>query len=103
MIKNYYLVSYYFFNRLRPWVHYVPLSYSMAELPSIVEHLLKHENVAKRLASNSRAFGESYLRLEDYLCHSAAILEGFGNALKDSDILQPFNATKIPSNYFSGL
>ena len=68
--------SYHFSTRLKPWVHYVPLSYSMAELTRKVEYLVENDHLAKRLAMNARAFGDSYLRLEDYFCYVASALEG---------------------------
>ena len=41
---------YHFSGRLRPWVHFVPLSYSMAELTSVVEFLQANDALAKQLA-----------------------------------------------------
>ena len=72
----------------------------MAELVGIIEYLQKHDNLAKTLASNAKVFGESYLRLEDYLCYDAAILEEFGNVLKGSNALKPFNLTKLSLDSF---
>jgi len=41
---------YHFSGRLRPWVHFVPLSYSMAELTSVVDFLLANDGMAQQLA-----------------------------------------------------
>ena len=110
---------YHFSARLKPWVHYVPLSYSMAELTRKVEYLKANDHLAKRLAMNARAFADSYLRLEDYFCYTLAALEGLqywrdgceilkknesslifsglGQVLNGSDVLIPNNATLIPA------
>ena len=72
--------SYHFSSRFHPWVHYVPLSNNLADATEKVEWLQQHDDMARQLALNARAFGRSYLRLEDYLCYIATALktlEGF--------------------------
>lgn len=46
---------------LHPWVHYVPISYSLADLARKIEWLQRNDKLARRIASNARAFGRSYL------------------------------------------
>lgn len=64
-----------FSARLQPWVHYVPVSYSAADLARKVAWLQSHDKEAQQLAENARNFGRSYLRLEDYLCYAAHAME----------------------------
>jgi hypothetical protein len=89
--------SYHFSSRLVPWVHYVPLSHSAADLIEKVEWLRAHDDLAQKIAHNGRVFGDSYLRLEDTLCFVATALEAVGNITKmRKDALEPFNATLLP-------
>ena len=81
---------YHFSARLLPWVHYVPLAYSSADLVQKIEWLLAHDDLAERIARNAANFGASYLRSEDYVCYALAALEAIGNVERGSDVLLPF-------------
>ena len=81
---------YHFTQRLRPWVHYVPVSFTLSDLYEKVEWLRAHDVQARQIARNGRAFGLSYLRLEDYYCYVAAVLKAFSD-VADKDALQPFD------------
>ena len=56
--------SYHFSARLTPWVHFVPLSFSSADLIQKIEWLRDNDVMAQRLAENAKNFGRSYLRME---------------------------------------
>lgn len=92
---------YHFSARLRPWVHYVPVSYSGADIVQKVEWLRKHNLMAKRIADNARNFARSYLRLEDYYCYIASLLETIGtlsantNKFNNVSALQSFSPRPI--------
>ena len=93
--------SYHFSARLKPWVHYVPLSYSAADLTEKILWLQRHDDLAQKIARNARIFGDSYLRLEDQICYAANVLQNLGQILNGSDALQPFSPRKIPvPNYY---
>lgn len=87
---------YHFSARLQPWVHYVPISYSGADIVEKVEWLQSHDVLAQRIAENARNFGQSFLRLEDYYCYAATSLATLAEVMEGSDVLEPFsNATMI--------
>lgn len=54
-------------ERLIPWVHYVPISMGMQELPEVMRFLTteRGEKLAKRIAENSREAHATMLRKED--------------------------------------
>jgi hypothetical protein len=83
--------GYHFSSRLEPWVHYVPLSFNMADATEKVEWLQSHDDMAKQIAANARNFGKSYLRLEDYFCYTATALKSFANLEDKTDATTPFN------------
>ena len=61
-------------DRLIPWVHYVPISLGMEELPETVRYLLKDpegQRIASRIAKESRHWARWILRPVDL---SAALL-----------------------------
>lgn len=52
-------------------------------------------------AMNGWAFGKSYLRLEDYYCFTATVMDEISKVQK-KDALRPFNATPIESTWLIG-
>jgi len=113
--------AYHFSARLQPWVHYVPLSHSMADVIDKVrfnttesgyiivfssflqlfqvEWLKNNDHLARRIVRNAQNFALSYLRLEDYLCYAAGSLRLLHDLEKTTDVLEPFNVTKIPKTF----
>jgi hypothetical protein len=56
-------------ERLIPWVHYIPVSLSMDELPEIMRYLTSHEDGkrrAKEIADAGREWHGKALRGEDF-------------------------------------
>jgi hypothetical protein len=47
------LNNFWFKSHLKPWVNYVPLSYSLAELESTLQWLRDHDSEAQRIAENA--------------------------------------------------
>jgi hypothetical protein len=78
-------MEYHYSARLKPWVHYVPISFNAADVIRKVEWLRQHDEFAYQLAKNAKAFGDSYLRLEDYFCYIAALQEQLGQIFESSD------------------
>eukprot|EP01033_Poteriospumella_lacustris_P005111 gene5111-3651_t len=76
-------LRYHFSARLIPWVHYVPLSYSSADLVRKVRWLREHDDLAQQLAANARAFARSYLRIEDYYCYALHAMEAVASGMGD--------------------
>lgn len=60
--------------------------------------LRENDNLAKQIAENARAFGSSYLRLEDYFCYAAAALKTLSQIINGSDALTPFDPKKVHSS-----
>jgi hypothetical protein len=94
LIQNHHF-EYHFSARLKPWEHYVPISYSTADLISKVLWLQKHDRLAFQLAKNARIFGLSYLRLEDFLCYDAHLLQTIASTMENSDATIPFDPVEI--------
>jgi len=90
--------EYHYSARLKPWVHYVPISYNGADVISKIEWLRDHDEMAYQIAKNAKAFGDSYLRLEDYNCYIASLHEALGDIFshpKRSNALKPFDPVKM--------
>lgn len=92
-----------FSSRFKPWVHYVPLSYSMADIAEKVRWLQENDALARQIAHNARALGDSHLRLEDFFCYSVRALDEVGKILQGSDALKPFDARKVEFNQLDSL
>jgi len=67
--------EYHFSSRLKPYVHFVPLTYSAADAAEKVKWLQQNDHLAKTLAANARNFALSHLRLEDIVCYAASALK----------------------------
>lgn len=87
--------DYHFSQRLKPWVHYVPIAYNTADVIRKVEWLNAHPELAHQIAMNAKIFGESYLRFEDYYCYIATLFKELGDVLDGSDALLPYNQPSI--------
>jgi hypothetical protein len=94
--------KYHFSDRLKPWIHYVPISYSTADVIDKIEWLKNHDHFAERIANNAKIFGASYLRLEDYFCYMATAIETIANIQNGSDILKPFDPELFVSKEENG-
>jgi hypothetical protein len=66
----------------------VPLTYSLVDLESKIEWLQTHDDLAHQLAKNAKAFGRSYLRLEDHFCYIASALEFVGKLAEGTGAAQ---------------
>lgn len=86
---------YHFSARLKPWVHYVPVSYALSDLTEKVIWLREHDDLARQIAANAKAFADSYLRYEDYHCYVASALYTVGRLLNGSTaVTEPFDPVR---------
>lgn len=63
-----------FSARLKPWVHFVPITHTAADIVEKIKWLVAHDELAYQIAKNAYFFGQSFLRLEDLFCHAAQSL-----------------------------
>jgi len=89
--------EYHFSARLQPWVHYVPLSHSTADVVAKLRWLRSHDALAWRIAENAANFARSHLRLEDHYCYLAHLLKALGRVQANSSSLKPFHPQAINS------
>ena len=83
-----------FSARIKPWVHYVPISFTAADLIEKIEWLNTNPILARRIAKNGYNFGKSYLRLEDYYCYTAYAMHLISKTETKSS-LEPFNSRDV--------
>jgi hypothetical protein len=88
-------LQYHISGLLRPWVHYVPLSTSGADVAAKVRWLQQNDHLARQIAENGHNFGLSYLRLEDYLCFAATAVGALGEVMANTTALEGFSPRKI--------
>jgi len=92
--------EYHYSMRLKPWVHYVPITYSAADVADKVDWLIAHDDIAQRIARNGFNFGRSFLRLEDSFCYIATALNTLGTIMNSTNAATKyFNATHIRENH----
>ena len=88
--------KYFIDGMLKPWVHYVPVSYSGADIGEKVRWLREHDDMARQIAENGRNFARSYLRLEDFYCYAAKALDMLADLTGKTDAIKPFNPVDLP-------
>ena len=86
-------MNYHFTLRIKPYVHYVPLTFTGADLLEKIQWLRDNDDKARQIARNGRNFGLSFLRLEDYYCYTSYVLHQFGQ-VTDKSALIPFQQTE---------
>ncbi|CEM35187.1 unnamed protein product [Vitrella brassicaformis CCMP3155] len=59
---------------LQPWVHFVPVSPSLGDLPAKLVWALEHDDEARQIAQTAQSFAASHLRPVDYHCYLAWLL-----------------------------
>jgi len=89
--------EYHFSARLKAWVHYVPLSYTTADLVDKILWLQQNDHLARILAHNARSFALSHLRLEDMVCYAANALALVGS-VPSSEPFEPILIDPVSSN-----
>ena len=85
--------EYHFSQRLKPWIHYVPLTYTAADLPDKIRWLQQNDHLARTLAHNARTFALAHLRIEDLVCYAASALALVGSVPAP----EPFDPILLPS------
>eukprot|EP01038_Epipyxis_sp_PR26KG_P017693 gene17693-24641_t len=83
--------EYHFTERLKLWVHYVPVTFSTSDIIEKIEWLQHHDEMVKQIAINAHNFGKSFLRLEDMYCYTATALHTLGLYMNGTDVLKPFH------------
>ena len=84
---------------LKPWVHYVPISEQMWDLPSKVEWLREHEQHARFIADNAIRLAERFLSREAIKVEMSLMMKAYASLqasdvdLDDSDVSVDFCAT----------
>ena len=74
------------------------MDFSLVDVVEKIEYLRANDHLARRIAANGKAFADSYLRLEDHFCYVAAALNTLGNALKGTELLEPFDPIKVDTD-----
>ena len=73
-------------ERLFPWLHYVPVSLQMEELPEIMRYLALTKDggvIAKTIADKSRAWARTALRREDAAVYMYRLLLEYARVMSD--------------------
>jgi len=59
----------FFMGSLTPWVHYVPINYSLSDLVSKIELLKANQTLAQEIARNGKELWQRRLRRQDSWCY----------------------------------
>lgn len=71
---------------MKPYEHYVPISYDLSDLTAKVKWLQQNDAEARRIAENGKKLANQRMRLEDHICYMWRALEALGAKLASADV-----------------
>ena len=71
----------FFYDWVKPFEHYVPFNYSMADLVDKVKWLQAHPDKAKKIAYDGSEYMRKIYRTQEVICYMARVLTGFSELL----------------------
>ncbi|XP_020799613.1 O-glucosyltransferase rumi [Drosophila serrata] len=73
----------FFYNQLKPWVHYVPVASDadVDELADLILYLREHDDLAEEIAERGHEFVWLHLRMEDVQCYWRKLLQEYAQLL----------------------
>lgn len=72
----------FFYPRLEPWVHYVPVGTDLAEVEGLLEFFRENDQVAHDIAERGYRFIRDHLTMEDVTCYWLRLLSDYQKLLK---------------------
>jgi hypothetical protein len=73
-----------YYDRLKPWVHFIPIKHDFSDLNEKVQWALSNDDKAKRIAENSQKFAFN-LNLENELNNSLATIQASINYVSNQN------------------
>ena len=67
----------YYYDELKPWVHYVPVKEDLSNLIDVIEWCKKNDDVCKHIADNAFMFATTYLTKEKVYEYMANLLYSY--------------------------
>lgn len=72
----------FFYPRLKPWVHYVPVGVDLDEVEELLEFAKENDEVVRAIAERGYEFIWSHLRMEDVQCYWRRLLKRYAELLR---------------------
>ena len=72
-----------YFNALKPYVHYVPVKENLEDLLEKIQWARSHDMKCKEIAKNARHFALNNLTRDDYLVYFYFLIKEYGQLLRD--------------------
>ncbi|XP_078732599.1 protein O-glucosyltransferase 1 [Lampetra fluviatilis] len=72
----------FFYQQLRPWVHYVPVQQDLSDVREVLEFVKNNDDVAREIAERGQKFILDHLRMEDVSCYWRSLLQRYASLLK---------------------
>ncbi|KAG1655116.1 hypothetical protein FOA52_007269 [Chlamydomonas sp. UWO 241] len=70
----------FFYEKLEPYVHYIPVSYNFGDLLHKIRWAQSHDAQAKKIADNAKAFAEEHFTKATFECYLARVLRRYAAA-----------------------
>jgi len=71
---------------MKPYEHYVPISYDLSDLTAKVKWLQQNDAEARRIAENGKKLANQRMRLEDHICYIWRALEALGTKVASAEV-----------------
>ncbi|KAG1655117.1 hypothetical protein FOA52_007270 [Chlamydomonas sp. UWO 241] len=70
----------FFYDKLEPYVHYIPVSYNFGDLLHKIRWAQRHDAQAKTIADNAKVFAEEHFTTATFDCYLARVLRRYAAA-----------------------
>ncbi|XP_077149667.1 protein O-glucosyltransferase 1 isoform X1 [Ranitomeya variabilis] len=71
----------FFYHRLEPWVHYIPVSSDLSDLRELLEFVKENDDEVRKIADRGQQFISENLRMEDVSDYWRALLTKYSHLL----------------------
>ncbi|KAG8431545.1 hypothetical protein GDO86_018333 [Hymenochirus boettgeri] len=72
----------FFYHRLEPWVHYVPVSQDLSDLRELLQFAEENDEEMKKIAERGQQFITQFLRMEDVSQYWKSLLSQYSQLFR---------------------
>ena len=90
-----------FYDRLKPWVHYIPLKHDLSDLEQKLKWAADHDKDAKEISRNAQKFTWENLLPHHIICYHGLLFEEYSKLLTSKpteSVLQDMELVQEPND-----
>lgn len=72
----------FFYDALKPWVHYIPVNQNLSDAQELLEFAKENDKLVKEIALRGKNFITEHLRMDDIYCYWEELVIEYTKLLK---------------------